>query len=64
MGKNDKKDKEISSQEKAADDKEKKKRLNTFAYYLGWIAFFSALGSAFVKLVEKWEPPDKDAYYK
>jgi hypothetical protein len=43
---------------------EKKKKLNTFAYYLAWVAFFSALGSAFVKLIEKWEPPEKDGYYK
>ena len=49
---------------KGNDEKERKKRLNTFAYYLGWVAFFSALGSAFVKLVEKWEPPTKDDFYK
>jgi tryptophan synthase alpha subunit len=42
---------------------EKKKKLNSWSYYLAWIAFGSAVGSAFVKLIEKWEPPKKDEHY-
>ena len=47
---------------KAAD--ERKKKLNQYSYYLAWIAFISAIGGAFVKLIEKWEPPKKDEHYK
>lgn len=46
------------------DEKERKKKLDSFAYYLAWIAFVSAVGSAFVKLIKEWKYPQKDEYYK
>jgi hypothetical protein len=64
MAKNkDKSGKELSDNT-GKDEKERKKKLDTFAYYLAWIAFVSAVGSAFVKLIKEWKYPQKDEYYK
>lgn len=69
MSKNPDKEKKSSagSQAEISDKKgrdERKKKLNQYSYYLAWIAFISAIGGAFVKLIEKWEPPQKDEHYK
>jgi len=45
-------------------DGKKKKEFNGWAYYLAWAAFGSAVVAAFIKLVDKWEPPKKDEYLK
>jgi len=50
--------------DKQTKDEKRKKELNTWGYYLAWIAFFSALGAAFVKLVDKWEIPKKNDFIK
>jgi hypothetical protein len=54
--------KELST--KKEKDEKKKKKLDSWSYWLAWIAFASGIGVAFVKLIEKWEPPKKDEHYK
>lgn len=42
----------------------KNAKFRTFAYYLAWISFLSAIGSAVYMAVKDHQPPDKDEFYK
>ncbi len=39
-------------------------KFRTYAYYLAWISFISAIGSAIYSAIKDHEPPKKDEYYK
>jgi len=39
-------------------------KFRTFAYYLAWVAWLSAIGSAVFSAIKDKEPPDKDEFYK
>ena len=39
-------------------------KFRTFAYYLAWLAFLSAIGSTIFDSLKDHEPPQKDDYYK
>jgi len=40
------------------------KKFRTFAYYVAWISFLSAIGMAIFDAIKEHEPPDKEEYYK
>lgn len=45
-------------------DEKKKRSLDNFGYILAWLGFFGIIASAFVKLVNSYNPPKKDDFFK